>query len=153
MINCYVLVHAGMYRWFKLGMLSCWIRGCSFALLRALYWRPVYLITLIQAQECFNQPGALLPLEGSCTFFLARGVAGAVFFSACGGGGAASSAGTCGGAGSMIAAGGGSSTLLATTASSEGAASGTGAALATNLQIKGLATGRRISCGSSRRNR
>jgi hypothetical protein len=58
----------------------------------------------------------------------------------------------CNRAGSMKAAGG-SSTLLATTASPEGAASDTGAALATNLQIKGLATGRRISCGSSRRNR
>ena len=58
----------------------------------------------------------------------------------------------CNGAGSMQAAGG-SSTLLATTASPDGAASDTGAALATNLQIKVLATGRRISCGSSRRNR
>ncbi len=48
---------------------------------------------------------------------------------------------------------GGSSTLLATTASPERATLDTGAALATNLQIKGLATGRRISCGSSHRNR
>ena len=37
--------------------------------------------------------------------------------------------------------------MLATTTSPEGAASDTGAALATNLQIKGLATWRRISCG------
>ena len=58
----------------------------------------------------------------------------------------------CNRAGSMQAAGG-SSTLLTKTVSPDGAASDTGAALATNLQIKVLATGRRISCGSSRRNR
>jgi hypothetical protein len=58
----------------------------------------------------------------------------------------------CNRAGSMKAAGA-SSTLLATTASPEGAASDTGAALAMNLQIKGLASRHRISCGSSRRNR
>ena len=51
----------------------------------------------------------------------------------------------------MTAAGGRSSTLLATTVSPEGAVPGPGAALATNLQVKGLATGRRISCRSSRR--
>jgi hypothetical protein len=57
-----------------------------------------------------------------------------------------------GGAGLMTAAGEGSLTLLATTVSSEGLALGTGAALATNLQIKGLATRRQISCGASLRN-
>ena len=54
----------------------------------------------------------------------------------------------CNRAGSMQAAGG-SLTLLATTASPDGAASDTGAALATNLQIKVLANVKSVFQGST----
>ena len=42
-------------------MLSSWIRCCNSARPKALYWRPVHLITLMQAQACFNQPRPALP--------------------------------------------------------------------------------------------
>ncbi len=39
----------------------CWIRCCNYARPIALYWRLQHLITLMQAQECFNQPRPALP--------------------------------------------------------------------------------------------
>ncbi len=39
----------------------CWIRCCNSARPIALYWRLQHLITLMQAQECFNQPRPALP--------------------------------------------------------------------------------------------
>jgi hypothetical protein len=39
----------------------CWIRYCNSARLIALYWRSQHLITLMQAQACFNQPRPALP--------------------------------------------------------------------------------------------
>ncbi len=39
----------------------CWIRCCNSARQIALYWRLQHLITLMQAQECFNQPQPALP--------------------------------------------------------------------------------------------
>jgi hypothetical protein len=42
-------------------MLSSWIHCCNSARPKALYWRPVHLITLMQAQACFNQQRPALP--------------------------------------------------------------------------------------------
>jgi hypothetical protein len=69
----------------------CWIRCCNSALPIALYWRLQHLITLMQAQACFNQPP--LPLLG--------GGVGSAGFS---GGAADSAAGAGGGAGTAVAA-------------------------------------------------
>ena len=62
----YRLVRTGMYLSLRfqvnLGMLPCcWIRCCNSARPIALYWRLQHLITLMQAQECFNQLLLALP--------------------------------------------------------------------------------------------
>ena len=64
----YVLVCTGMYSSLRFNsdqvMLPCgWIRSgcCNSAWLIALYWRPVHLMTAMQAQACFNKP-LVLPL-------------------------------------------------------------------------------------------
>ncbi len=57
-------VHTGMY-WNILILTvqsgSSWIHCCHAALPKALYCRPVHLITVMQAQACFNQEVLGLP--------------------------------------------------------------------------------------------
>ncbi len=57
-------VHTGLY-WNILILTiqsgSSWIRCCNAARAKALYLRPVHLITVMQAQACFNQEVLGLP--------------------------------------------------------------------------------------------
>ncbi len=79
----------------------CWIRFCNSALPIALYWRLQHLITLMQAQECFNQPLPAMPPIRLPPLPLLAGEVGSAGFS---GGGADSAAGAGGGAGTAAAA-------------------------------------------------
>ncbi len=80
----------------------CWIRCCNSALPIALYWRLglQHLITLMQAQACFNQPRPALPPIWLPPLPLLAGGVGSAGFS----GGAADSAAVAGGgAGTAVA--------------------------------------------------
>lgn len=79
----------------------CWIRCCNSARPIALYWRLQHLITLMQAQECFNQPRPALPPIRLPPLPLLAGDVGSAGFS---GGAADSAAGAGGGAGTAAAA-------------------------------------------------
>ncbi len=92
-------------------MLPCgWIRCCNSALPTALYWKLQHLITLMQAQACFNQPLLALPRVWLPSLPLLAGGVGRAGFS---GGAAVSAAGAGGGAGAAAAALAGGSTALA----------------------------------------
>jgi hypothetical protein len=74
-----VCTGTGMY-WSFQGMLFCWIFCCNSALQKALHWRPVYLITLMQAQALFNQQLPVLQQVLIPTLpFLEGGVSGGSF--------------------------------------------------------------------------
>jgi hypothetical protein len=78
-------------------MLFCWNRCSNSARQKALYWRPVHLITIMQAQAWFNQQlPALLPVLLRPPPFFEGGVSGCGFS---GGSEAASTAGACSSAG------------------------------------------------------
>jgi hypothetical protein len=98
-------------------MLSCcWIRCCNSAWPIALYWRLQHLITLMQAQACFNQQRQALPPIRLPPLPLLAGGVGSAGFS---GGAADSTAGAGGGAGTAATESAGGSTAVAL-ASSEG---------------------------------
>jgi len=79
----------------------CWIRCCNSARPIALYWRLQHLITLMQAQACFNQARPALPPIWLPPLPLLAGGVGSAGFS---GGAADSAAGAGGGAGTAAAA-------------------------------------------------
>jgi hypothetical protein len=81
----------------------CWIRCCNSARPIALYWRLHHLITLMQAQECFNQPRPALPPIRLPPLSLLAGDVGSATGSFSGGA-ADSAAGAGGGAGTAAAA-------------------------------------------------
>ncbi len=60
-----------MSLWFNQGMIFCWFCCCNYAqpLAKALYWRPVYLITLLQAQAWFKFYQPLPALHRACSWF------------------------------------------------------------------------------------
>ncbi len=139
LFKSYRLVRSGMnWSWrLNLGMLPCcWIRCCNSARPIALYWRLQHLITLIQAQACFNQQlPALPPIWLPPPPLFAGGVGSAGFL----GGAAASAAGAGGGAGAAAAASAGGSTALAL-ASSEG--TGVGPPVSLGDELAGQVLGR-----------